>query len=53
VTTNERGLGIKINVLPGKYYLLFKKQAGTLKLNHADSIEIAAKGIVDTLVVVR
>ncbi len=47
IKSNTKGMAIKTNLLPGKYYLLFKKQAGALLLQHKDSIDIQAKGILE------
>ncbi|MEO7306119.1 MAG: hypothetical protein ABIR78_07365 [Ferruginibacter sp.] len=46
VVSNANGLALKTNMLPGKYYLLFQKQAGSLLLTARDSVIINPAGII-------
>ncbi|MFZ1784044.1 MAG: hypothetical protein WAU23_02485 [Ferruginibacter sp.] len=46
VVSNNNGLVLKTNILPGKYYLLFQKQAGSLLLSARDSVIVNQTGII-------
>lgn len=53
ITTNEKGQAVKTNILPGLYYILLKRQAGSLLLQRRDSIIVPAKGIKDTTMIIK
>jgi hypothetical protein len=46
IPSNTNGMVLKTNLLPGRYYVLFKKQAGTLLLKSSDVIDITTSGII-------
>lgn len=46
IPSNSNGLVLKTNLQPGRYYVLFKKDAGTLKLRATDILDITATGVV-------
>jgi hypothetical protein len=46
IPSNSNGLVLKTNLQPGKYYVLFKKQAGSLLLRSSDVIDIPQSGII-------
>jgi len=46
LATNTNGKVLKTNLSPGRYYVLFKKAAGTLLLNTKDTLAVPNVGIV-------
>lgn len=46
IPSNTNGFVLKTNLVPGRYYVLFKKQAGTLLLKSSDVIDITPTGII-------
>ena len=46
IPSNTKGLVLKTNLLPGRYYVLFKKQAGSLLLKSSDIIDITTNGLI-------
>jgi hypothetical protein len=51
--SNTNGVSFKSNVLPGKYYLLFKKQIGSVWLQAKDSVNIIEKGVVNKEIILK
>lgn len=47
IQSNANGKVVKTNLIPGtKYYVLFKKQAGSLLLKNSDSVIVNNKGLI-------
>lgn len=46
IPSNTNGLVLKTNLQPGRYYVLFKKQAGSLLLKSNDIIDITPGGVI-------
>ena len=46
IPSNMNGLVLKTNLQPGRYYVLFKKDAGILKLRATDILDVTPSGII-------
>ncbi len=46
IPSNTNGYVLKTNLQPGRYYVLFKKDAGVLKLRATDVLDVTPSGII-------